>query len=134
MKAPMAVTATDQARAQRAREVENALASVRMEGLEPSDDAKAIFQRYVDGDLTAEEMGRAIDQILDTQYGPVRLPGNKCPFTQEVGPNAQGWPVAIQQKPQVFSQELLGALKNDHEAQERTPKDGVFRRMTQQLP
>lgn len=74
----MAVIQTDRAREQRAREIENALASVRMEGLEPSDEAKAIFQRYVDGIVTSEEMGRAIDELLDREYGRVRLPGNEC--------------------------------------------------------
>ena len=73
----MAVITTDRARIQRAREVANALASVRMEGLEPSDEAKTIFQHYVDGVITSEEMGRAIDQLLDDKYGPVRLPGNE---------------------------------------------------------
>jgi hypothetical protein len=73
----MAVVTTDRARTERVREVENALASVRMEGLEPSGEAKAIFQRYVEGALTSAEMGRAIDQLLDDQYGPVRLPGNE---------------------------------------------------------
>ena len=73
----MAVITSDRAREQRARDVENALASVRMEGQEPSYEAKAILQRYVDGDLTLEEMGRAIDQLLDEKYGPVRLPGNE---------------------------------------------------------
>jgi hypothetical protein len=67
----MAVTTVDSARAQRAREMENALASVWMEGLEPSPEALAIFQRYVDGEMTAEEMGFAIDQLLDSKYGPV---------------------------------------------------------------
>ena len=70
-------TTADRAREQRAKEIENALASVRMEGLEPSDEAKAIFQRYVDGELTSEEMGRAIDEHLDDTYGPVRLPRNQ---------------------------------------------------------
>ena len=60
----MAVT-LDQTRIQRKREVENALASVRIEGLEPSAEAKGIFERYVDGDLTLKEMGRAVDQLLD---------------------------------------------------------------------
>jgi hypothetical protein len=72
----MAVTAIDQARAQRSTEVENALASVRMEGLEPSEEAKATFQRYVDGELSLEGMGRAIDQILDPSNGSLRLPRN----------------------------------------------------------
>lgn len=73
----MPVIIVDQARAQRAREVDNALASVRMEGLEPSEEAMAIFQRYADGDLTLQEMGRFVDQLLDRQYGPVRLPRNE---------------------------------------------------------
>jgi hypothetical protein len=74
----MAVLTTDQARERRAQDIENALASVRMEGQEPSEEAKAIFQRYVDGDLTIEEMGGAVDRLLDAKYGPVRLPGNEC--------------------------------------------------------
>ena len=72
----MAVITTNRAQEQRAREIDNALASVRMEGLEPSEESKVIFQRYVNGELTSEEMGRSIDQLLDREYGPVRLPGN----------------------------------------------------------
>ena len=70
------VVLTDLRQASREREVENALASGRLEGLEPSEAAKAIFQRYVDGDLTLEQMGAAIDQLADRDYGPIRLPGN----------------------------------------------------------
>jgi hypothetical protein len=73
----MAVTTPDRTRIQREKEVENALASVRLEGLEPSAEAKAIFQRYVDGDLALKEMGSAVDQLLDRQYGPVRLSRNE---------------------------------------------------------
>ncbi|HVY92490.1 MAG TPA: antitoxin VbhA family protein [Bryobacteraceae bacterium] len=75
----MAASAVDQARAQREREVENALASVRMEGLEISPEAQALFQKYVDGDLTSEELDQAFDQHLDRKYGPVRLPRNERP-------------------------------------------------------
>ena len=74
----MALTTLDRTRAEREREVENALASVRMEGLEPSEEAIDIFQRYVEGDLTLKEMGGAVDQLLDRQYGPVRLSRNEC--------------------------------------------------------
>ena len=73
----MAVTRADKTRAQRELEVENALASVRMEGLEPSAEALVIFQRYIDGGLTLEEMGRAVDQLMDRQHGPVRLSRNE---------------------------------------------------------
>ena len=67
---------TEQDRVQRKREVESALASVRMEGLEPSEGAKAIFQRYVDGELTSEEMDREFETHLDREYGSVRLSRN----------------------------------------------------------
>ena len=66
----------DRAKEQRVREITNALATVRIEGLEPSAEAHAIFQRYVEGELTSGEMGRSIDQLLDREYGPVRLPGH----------------------------------------------------------
>ena len=74
----MPVTTIDRTRTQRAREVENALATVRMEGLEPSEEAKSIFQRYADGDLTLKEMGCAVDQLAERQYGPVCLSRNDC--------------------------------------------------------
>jgi hypothetical protein len=73
----MSAITSDRTREQRAQDIENALASVRMEGQEPSEEAKAVFQKYVDGDVTLEEMGRAIDQLLDEKYGPVRQPGNE---------------------------------------------------------
>ena len=53
---------------ERALEVENALASVRMEGLEPSDEAKSLFQRYVDGEVTAEEFDRSFERFLAREY------------------------------------------------------------------
>lgn len=73
----MVTTVQDVQQMDRAHEIKNALASVRLEGLEPSEEAKAIYQRYVDGSLTSEDMGRAIDQLLDREYGPVRLPRNE---------------------------------------------------------
>ena len=73
------VIATDRERAQRAREVDNALASVRMEGLEISSEAQALFQRYVDGEVTSEELDQAFDHYFDLKYGPVRLPRHERP-------------------------------------------------------
>ena len=60
----MAVITTNRAQEQRAKEIDNALASVRMEGLEPSEESKVIFQRYVDGELTSEEMGEILMRVL----------------------------------------------------------------------
>ena len=71
------ITISDLARTQRSREVENAMASVRLEGLEPTEQTKALFQRYVDGELTSEQLDRAFEAHLDREYGPVRLPGNE---------------------------------------------------------
>lgn len=68
---------TGLSRAERALQIDEALASVRMEGLEPSEEGKAIYQRYVDGGLTIDEMGLAIDALLDRIYGPVRLSRNE---------------------------------------------------------
>ena len=65
---------TDTGRAVRAEEMDNALATGRMEGLEPSAVATAIFERYVDGVLTLEQMGRAIHEFSEREYGPVHLP------------------------------------------------------------
>lgn len=70
----MAVITADRVREQRAREIGNSLASGRMEGLEPSEGAMAIFQRYIDGELTLEQMGAAIDEYAEREYGPVRIP------------------------------------------------------------
>ena len=75
----MPVITTDQVRKQRERDIENALASVRMEGLEPSDEAKAIFQRYIDGELTPLEKAKAFQEFLGREYGPVCLPRNERP-------------------------------------------------------
>lgn len=65
---------TELERAERAETVAQSLASVRLEGLEPSDSAKAIFGRYVVGELSIEEMGAEIDALLDREYGPIHLP------------------------------------------------------------
>jgi hypothetical protein len=73
----MAVTTTDRARLERVREVENALASVRMEGLEPSEQVKALFQRYVDGELDSRALDKALDAHFDREYGPIRLSRNE---------------------------------------------------------
>jgi hypothetical protein len=73
----MAVITSNLAREQRSREVGNALASVRMEGLEPSPEAVALFQQYIDGELTSDELDQAFDAFFDRKYGPVRLSGNE---------------------------------------------------------
>jgi hypothetical protein len=75
----MSVITVDSERVQRAREVANASAGVRMEGLEISSGAEAMFQKYIDGEVTSEELDRAFDRYFDRKYGPVRLPRHECP-------------------------------------------------------
>jgi hypothetical protein len=75
----MATTIQDAQQLQRAHEVTNALASVRLEGLEPSNEVKLLFQRYVDGELTSDELDSACEEFLQRKYGPVSLPGNERP-------------------------------------------------------
>ena len=65
---------TDEECAKRRDDLEQALASVRLEGLEPGEDAHAIFERYMDGDLTFEQVGSEIHSLHDRKYGPIRLP------------------------------------------------------------
>ena len=65
--------------AKRASDVEEALASVRLEGLEPGAEALAIHQRYVDGEINLEQLGREIETLHDRQFGTVRLPLNGRP-------------------------------------------------------
>jgi hypothetical protein len=75
----MSVATVDRTRTERAREVANALASVRMEGLEISSEAEVLFQQYVEGEVSSEELDGAFDRYFDRKYGPVRLPRNECP-------------------------------------------------------
>ena len=70
---------TKQERAKRLEIYRNALASLRLEGLEPDDQTKAFYQRYVDGELTLAEVGAAIDELNAREFGPVSLPRNERP-------------------------------------------------------
>ena len=70
-------TTSPPAQTRRAREMASAIASVRIEGIEPSEEGKAVFERYIAGEITLAEMGRAIDELHDRIYGPVRLPRNE---------------------------------------------------------
>ena len=70
---------TEQERTKREDEARQALASVRLEGLEPGEEARSIYQRYVDGGLTLKQMGAAIEAVHDREYGPVSVSGNGRP-------------------------------------------------------
>ncbi len=69
----------DPERVKRSDQVRQALASVRLEGLEPGEEAQSIYQRYVDGELTLKQMGAAIEVLHDREYGPISVSGNGRP-------------------------------------------------------
>ncbi|MBI3680690.1 MAG: antitoxin VbhA family protein [Acidobacteria bacterium] len=67
---------TDQERAERRARVARAVASVRLEGIEPTDAATAVFDRYVAGDLTTEEMAAEIRALNAREFGPIHVFGD----------------------------------------------------------
>lgn len=54
-------------RASRERYVQNAVANVRLEGLEPSPKALEIWQRYIEGEISVEQAGELI-RALPTAF------------------------------------------------------------------
>ena len=66
---------TDQERTERQARVARALASVRLEGLEPTDAAKAVFDRYVAGELSTQDMAAEIQALNAREFRPIHVPG-----------------------------------------------------------
>jgi hypothetical protein len=66
----------DQEQAARQIYVDNALASVRLEGLEPTASAKAIFERYIAGEIGADEMSSEIQILNAREFGSVPVSGD----------------------------------------------------------
>jgi Antitoxin VbhA len=67
-------------RARRTRVYEEALASIHLEGLELDEQAKALYQRYIDGELTLAEVGGAIDELDNREFGSVPLSRRQRPY------------------------------------------------------
>jgi hypothetical protein len=67
---------TDGERTERQVRVARAVASVRLEGLEPTHAARTVFDRYIAGDLTTQEMAAEIRALNARQFGPIRLSGD----------------------------------------------------------
>lgn len=73
------VLITEQERQTRESAIEQALASVRLEGLEPGASVHQIYRRYINGELTLQEMGNEIEALHDREYGPISLSRNARP-------------------------------------------------------
>ena len=71
------ITAAERAR--RTRVYEEALASVRLEGFEPDEQVHALYQRYINGELTLAEVGSAIDELDDREFRSVSLSRHERP-------------------------------------------------------
>ena len=71
-----ALVIPDVEREQRMREVNNALASVRMEGLEPDERVLHLYRLYVTGELTSEALDEALNRHFVAEYGPLPIPRN----------------------------------------------------------
>jgi len=67
---------TDDERTERQARVVRAVASVRLEGLEPTVAARAVFDRYAAGDLTSQEMIAQIRALNAREFGLVHVPGD----------------------------------------------------------
>jgi hypothetical protein len=67
---------SDRERTERQARVTRAVASVRLEGLEPTEAAKAVFDRYIAGDLTTQEMAAQIRALNARQFGPLHVSGD----------------------------------------------------------
>jgi hypothetical protein len=70
---------TEQERQIRENAVEQSLASVRLEGLEPGPHVNEIYGRYINGELTLEEMGGEMEALHDREFGPLCLSRNARP-------------------------------------------------------
>ena len=66
-------------RARRTRIYEEALASVRLEGFDLDEQAKALYHRYIDGELTLAAVGAAIDELDAREFGSVSLSRHSRP-------------------------------------------------------
>jgi hypothetical protein len=78
----MATTSTPISANERAKREQALVATVahlRIEDLHLDNDLKRIFQRHVDGEIGAEELAAAIDELNERRFGPLPVSGNGRP-------------------------------------------------------
>jgi hypothetical protein len=73
------VSITERERAIREEAYRDAVTNLRLEGLEMDEEAKRIFQRHIDGEITSEQLRAAIDDLNDRKFRPLSLSGNERP-------------------------------------------------------
>ena len=68
---------SDREQAERQEPIADAVASVRLEGLEPTGGAREIFERYDAGEITVDEMGEEIRALKNVNSDPYLFPGTE---------------------------------------------------------
>jgi hypothetical protein len=61
----------------RRKQAQYAESSLRIEGLELPFEGAGLVDRYIRGELTLAEFGKAVDEFHDGKFGPLRLPRNE---------------------------------------------------------
>jgi hypothetical protein len=73
---PLAAGSTsERKRAIREEAYRDALTNLRLEGLEMDEDARGIFQRHIDGEISFERFRVAIDDLNERKFGPASQSG-----------------------------------------------------------
>ena len=70
------ISNTERERAVREEAYRESVTNLRLEGLEMDEEAKRIFQRHVDGEITSQEFRTMIDDLNERKFRPVSLSGN----------------------------------------------------------
>jgi hypothetical protein len=70
------ISPTDRDSAVREQAYRDAVTNLRLEGLEMDEEAKRIFQRHVDGEITFQEFRAAIDDLNERKFRPLSVSGN----------------------------------------------------------
>jgi hypothetical protein len=70
---------SEQERAKREQALLATIANLRIEDLHVDDELKHIFQRHVDGEISDEELGAAIDELNERRFGPLPVSRNGRP-------------------------------------------------------
>ena len=74
--ATIATPISDQERMKREQALVSTIANLRIEDLHLDDEAKQIFQRHVDGEISFDEFRGAVDELNERRFGPVSVSRN----------------------------------------------------------
>lgn len=73
------VSISERERAKREEAYRDTVTNLRLEGFEMDEEAKRIFQRHIDGEITSQGFRAAIDDLNERKFRPVSRSGNGRP-------------------------------------------------------